>query len=514
MKKLLLLLIPAAFLSGCSDVLDTYPNDRYTQETYWTTEANAVAALSGCYAMLRADGTFGGDATPLWEETATPNAYNYDNSMGFNVIAQGIQTAVNSGIINNRYPDSYRGIGRCNTLLGNIDRVPMDETLKTRMKAEAKFLRAVYYSLLEMYYGGVPLILEAPNLDQSFLPRNTRQEVVAQILKDLDEAAAVLPVSYTGSNIGRATKGAALAFKTRVLLFEASPLNNTSNWIEVAAAAKAVMDLAPTAGYDLYANYRNLFLPAFENNKEVIFDVQFMAPEQDGNSFDLINRQYNTNAPLRDLINAYPMKDGLSISESPLYNPAKPYENRDPRFYQTIIYPGRVFMGNVTTPTNPFKITGYSFQKYNIYDENPTSNILNTKQSETNYIVLRYADILLMFAEAQNEAVGPDAAVYNAVNKIRQRAGLVPFALPSGLTKEQMREAIRHERRIEFAGEGLYYLDIRRWKTAQTVMNATIHTSENAPIVTRTFDPDKDYWWPLPQAELDLNENLEQNEPY
>src|SRR4051812_5147090 len=168
MKTVFNLLICAALLSGCSkELLNTQPNDRYSEAIYWTSEKNAVAALNGCYAVLKEDGVFGGTATPLWEETATPNAYNYDNSFGFNVIALGTQTASPANpaeIINNRWSDAYRGVGRCNTLLSEIDKVPMADAPKNQMKAEAKFLRALYYSLLEMYYQGVPLILEKPDV--------------------------------------------------------------------------------------------------------------------------------------------------------------------------------------------------------------------------------------------------------------------------------------------------------------------------------------------------------------
>lgn len=526
MKKIYCLLFCIALLTSCKkELLETQPDDRYPEDVYWTTEKNAVAALNGTYAVLKEDGLFGGTATPLWEETATPNAYNYDNSFGFNVIALGTQTASPANaaeIINRRWSSSYRGIGRCNTLLAEIDKVPMADALKNQMKAEAKFLRGIYYSMLEMYYGGVPLVLEKPDVTTlpklAALPRSTRTEVVQQILKDLDEAAAVLPAKYTaGADKGRATKGAALSIKARVLLFEASPLVNTTNdaakWTAAATAAKAVMDLAAQAGYDLYPNYRNLFLPANENNQEVVFDVQFKAPEQTGNSFDLIVRQFNTNAPLRDLIDAYYMKDGLPITQSPLYNAAKPYDNREPRFYQTIVFPGDTYMGSVVTPTTPFKMTGYTFKKYGIYDKEPSTNILMAGQSETNYIVMRYADILLMYAEAQNEALAsPDASVYSALNKVRQRAGIAD--VPAGKTKAEMRDIIRRERRIEFAGEGFYYIDIRRWKIAELVMKGPILNSENKVIVTRSFNPARDYWWPVPQTQRDLNPNLTQNDNY
>ena len=202
----------------------------------------------------------------------------------------------------------------------------------------------------------------------------------------------------------------------------------------------------------------------------------------------LIDRQYNSNAPLLGLAEAYQMNNGLPITD-PLsgYNPDSPYVNRDPRLYATIVFPGDTYMGSTVKPSR-FAITGYGVEKYSIYTEDkPPSDLADLKsgQSYTNYIVIRYADILLMYAEAQNEYAGPDPSVYDAVNKVRERAGMPD--LPDGLSKDAMRDAIHHERRVEFAAEGYYYNDIRRWKTAENVMNATIYTWDNTPIETRQF---------------------------
>ena len=506
-------------IGGCKkELLDTQPDYKYNEGNFWESAAAAEAALSGCYNPLTKDGLFGGDATPLWEETASPNAYNYSNSMGFNLIAEGRQQSSNGGIIQQRWHDSYTGIGRCNTFLANVDRVDMSESTKTRMKGEAKFLRGLYYFMLENYYGGVPLILDPPDLEtQKSLPRNTREEVVIQILKDLDSAALNLPLKYSKSDIGRATKGAALALKARILFYEASPLMNSTNdngkWNAAADAAKAVMDLGGT-GYGLFNDYRGLFLPQNENNKEVIFDVQFMFPGL-GSSFDLIGKQYNTNAPLLDLARAYQMKNGLPVTDPASgYDPAKPYLNRDPRLYGTIFFPGDTLMGVVVTNSR-FAVTGFGMKKYTIYDKGPAptgQSDLKSGQSETNFIVLRYADILMMYAEAKNEATGPDNSIFDALNAIRKRVNMPDIAVTA--SKADLREIIRHERRIEFAGEALYYNDVRRWKTAENVLNATIYTFNADAIETRKFDATRDYWWPIPLAETDLNPALEQNPNY
>jgi len=523
MKKILLMIIVAGMaLTGCNtSLLNTTPNDRYVSTNFWSSTAAATAALTGAYQELKTAGLYGGIATPLWEETASPNAYDYDNTDSWNTIAEGLQSAATGKIIPSRWGACYGGIGRVNTFLENVDRVPdMDEDLKARMKGEAHFLRALYYFNLENYWGDVPLITEQPDPQtQDSLPRAPRSEVVDLILKDLDTAEAILPLSYSAGDIGRATKGATLALRAKVLLFEASPLLNPSNdknkWKAAADAANAVITLAPSAGYGLYPDYRSLFLPENENNKEVIFDVQFIYP-QEGNSFDLIDRQYNTNAPLLGLAEAYEMKaTGLPITNSASgYDENNPYKGRDPRLYATIVYPGDTYMGSVVD-TKRFAITGYGLEKYSVYTEAVASEDvadLKEGQSYTNYIVLRYADVLLMYAEAENEYAGPDLSVYKAVNAVRERAGM-PDLSPA-LSQSAMRDAIRHERRVEFAGEGYYYNDIRRWKTAETVMNATIYKWDHTAIETRKFDPKKDYWWPIPQAQLDLNPNLKQNDGY
>lgn len=507
---------------GCKkELLDTQPTNKYNEGNFWESEAAAEAALSGCYSVLTSDGLFGGDATPLWEETATPNAYNYSNSMGFDLIAEGRQQSSNGGIIAQRWHDCYVGIGRCNTFLANVDRVEMDEDTKTRMKGEARFLRGLYYFMLENYYGGVPLILDPPNLEtQADLARAPREEVVAQVLSDLDSAAMVLPLKYSKSNVGRATKGAAMALKARVLLYEASPLFNPSNdlskWKAAADAAKAVIDLAGT-GYGLYSDYRGLFLPQNENNKEVIFDVQYIFPGL-GTSFDLIGKQYNTNAPLLNLAEAYDMNNGLPITDPASgYDPANPYANRDPRLYGTIFFPGDTLM-EVRVTNSRFAVTGYGMKKYTIYDKGPApagQSDLKSGQSETNFIILRYADVLLMYAEALNEFSGPSPEVYDALNKVRARVNMPPID-PSvtPYTQAELREIIHHERRIEFAGEALYYNDIRRWKTAEVVLNAPIKSYDGSQIEVRTFDPSRDYFWPIPLTETDLNPALEQNPGY
>ncbi|WP_333863793.1 RagB/SusD family nutrient uptake outer membrane protein [Chitinophaga sp.] len=516
-------MIAVAAAACNTSLLDVNPTDRYLQNTFWQNMDQANAGLNGCYSILRNDGIYGGkgsnNATPLWEECATPNQYG--NTMNFGTMARSDHSAATGGIITARWADAYGGIGRCNTFLDNAASVPgMSQANLERMSAQALFLRALYYSFLTTYYGDAPLILHTPDPNKDGTrPRTPRALVMTQIFKDLDSAAKYLPAKYTAAtDKGRVTKGAALALKARLLLFEASPLMNPSGdlqkWKDAENAAKAVMDMAGQAGDDLFDDHRALFLPQNENNKEVIFDVQYMWPEQ-GNSFDLICRQYNTNAPLLDLVMAYPMDNGLFPTEAGSgYDPAKPYENRDPRMYATLTFPGDMYMGNIIDDKR-FAITGFGMKKFSIYDrEAPPSDksSLVGGQSETNFIVLRYADVLMMYAEARNETSGADATVYAALKEIRDRVDMPEIA--AGLNQTQMREAIRKERRIEFAGEATYYNDIRRWKTIETVMNSDAKKYNGSFLETRKFDVKRDYWWPIPTGERDLNPKLDQNPFY
>jgi hypothetical protein len=491
MKRYYIILVAVVAWSCNKSFLDTTPTDSYTEETYWTTQDRVVSAINGCYASM-----LGFSNYKLFLDNISPNSYNQS---GQTQLAEGKHDAGNVDWFYTVWNLNYGGIGRTNNLLAHIDAVPMDEALRKRIRGEALFLRALFYADLVNFYGGVPLILDAPNIaEQAKLPRDTREAVVSQIIKDLDNAALALPPSNTGANKGRATKGAALALKARVLLYE-------SSWEEAAKAALEVTKLP----YDLFPNYRQLFSVANENNQEVIFDVQYAAPDYTHGLNLTLDLQLNI-APLPDLVNSYLMKDGLPASQSALYDPAKPYENRDPRLMQTIAITGYMFKG-VKVPATKYYSTGFGFKKYTTYEDSVTYSA-DVTNSPLNIILLRFADALLMYAEAQNEFAGPDNSVYTAVNRVRKRAGMPD--LPAFLSKDDMRTAIRLERRIELAGEGLHYNDIRRWRTAEVVMNQPAYNSKGNVIQVRSFNKDRDYLWPIATVTFEQNKNLEQNPRY
>lgn len=503
MKKQTILLFAIALIAGAcgNSFLDVKPTDRFTSETYWKTREHAEAALNAVYAALLEDGIYGNN-TPVMYETASPNAYNYNNSGGFNNLAQGVHDAANTSTINNAWRNAYLGIGRANTLLARIEGVQMDTALKRRFIAEARFLRAVFYFPLWNLYDGAPLILTEPDFDKdSKLPRNTAAALKTQILADLDAAAANLPVSYAGNDKGRATRGAALAFKARVHLY-------AGDWAEAAATAKSVIQ---SNAYSLFPDYRGLFYLENEGNAEVIFDAQFKFPEFT-HGLDMALDEFNTVAPLPDVIDDYYAIDGKPIATSDEYDPEHPYDNRDPRLQATYTVIGSQYKGALVKE-GQYPRTGYGQKKYTIYKDDVKPAVIQPSgQSELNYIVLRYADVLLMFAEAQNEAAGPGPEVRQALHLVRKRAGMPDIA--EGLTKDQLRQEIRHERRIELAGEGLYYFDIRRWKTAETVLNTEIYNYKGQRLDTRRFNAARDYYWPVPSVAIQENTALEQNPQY
>ncbi|NLO02958.1 MAG: RagB/SusD family nutrient uptake outer membrane protein [Bacteroidales bacterium] len=480
------------FYSCNESVLETIATDRYNEANWWQTESQAVSSLNGIYAVLRSTNTY-------QLNNISPNSLNMSGEVA---LATGAHNAGNENLFRNMWNSNFRGVGRANNFLDNIDRLEIDDDQINKMKAEALFLRAFFYLNLVKYYGGVPLILESPDMNKhAKLPRNNKEEVITQILADLDNAASVLPLSYSDINVGRATKGAALALKARVLLYE-------NRWEEAALAAKQVMDLNV---YELFPDYRGLFALENENNSEVIFDVQYKVPEYT-HSWDIYFELQMNSAPTLDFVNSYLMKDGLPAEESPLFDPENPFENRDPRLHKTVVVPGYLFNGNIANREKYFS-TGFGFKKYTSFKDEVYRPSFSPGTSEINFIVLRYADVLLMYAEARNEFAGPeDESIYTAVNQIRSRADMPE--VPKGLDKDKLREIIRKERRVEMVLEQLYYDDIRRWRIADEVMNADVLNMEGEVVQKRSFNPARDYLWPIHEVTIQENPVLEQNPGY
>lgn len=443
----------------------------------------------------------------------------------------------------------YAGIAIHNKMLARIGEVPPSPNASVpifdpvRVEGEMRFLRALSYFELTKRFGGVPIIDKVYGVNDDInLPRKTYAEVTQFIINDLNIAITKLgdDAAYGLSNYGRPTIGAAQALKARVLLYAASPLNNPSNdktkWQAAADAAKVLMD----GRYDLQNTYGDLLnLPSSPEyimirikgntplSGEMMQDFS-MSPGSGG-----AQGQMN---PTQNHVDMYEMANGKAITDPTSgYNPQKPYENREPRFYDNIIYndrpwqggkiemwstvdaQGRTLYGKDYNPTITYTATRYYCKKYwpEVYRTVGGSTTL------LNYIYFRYAEMMLNYAEAQNEAVGPDQSVYQQLIKIRTRAGILPgtnnlYGLKAGMTQDEMRAAIRHERAIELAFEDHRWYDIMRWKAgAQTIavpmkgMDVVKNTNGSFTytpfVLTSTFQKtwsETQNLYPIPRAEI------------
>lgn len=534
MKKLYILLVLVVIgLAACKkDYLDRLPNAKISEEEVFSDIGNAELFVNNIYNsvpnMFRTFWPMSSatDETDQSQDQATITADGADAG-NFN---SGFFTP-SAFPLRGRWKDYFTQIRRCNIVLANYTRIPEDNNYperKKRLRGEVLTMRAYYYFELLRGWGGVPLFESIQNPlgdDPIFFKRNSVDEVVASILKDLSEAETLLPANYSDrqSEIGRASKTIVLALKGRVLLYYASPLFNPSGvstrWKDAADANKIALDAALGAGYLLHAKYSEIFTQF--TNQEVIWGRP--APGAFGDAG--IDREMNPTGyigyarvtVLQELVDDYELKaTGKRPDESGSgYDPNHPYAGRDPRFYQSVLYPGSIWKGRKIDPlgidaAEPGKTaTNYWQRKYLL----ESVNLINgSGDSPRRWVLMRTAEVYLNYAEAYNEAIGPDKQVYDAVNAVRARVGMPP--LPVGLGREEMREKIRHERRIELAFEGQRFWDVRRWKIAETVDNKIVRgvaisvsgsdTTYRYPIIEkRTFDKVKQYFLPIPQSEID-----------
>lgn len=520
--------------------LDLAPTNKFTEENYWTTTEKANMVLNMAYSQMY-------DANYFFNtEALSDNIYEGRGSSSEKAISSG-QADASNGRFAAEWSDCYAGIKTCHTFLENVDRIPdMDETLKTRMKAEARFIRAYLYFRLTTWFGDVPLFDHDILLsDSKTISRTPQADVLAFIRSELDDILQYLPrkEDYAEADKGRITSGAAVALKARAYLY-------SNDWENVVSTCEKLINSTDYGQYSLFSSYNGLFLPENENNSEVILDVEYVPSLRTwGNYYDFaplsVGARVNAMAPTQELVDSYIMLNGKSITSSGSgYNESNPYKNRDPRLTSTVVYqefPWKKPDGTIQTiyikpgsaPDESAAVdeykgqgsnstsTGYYMRKY--YD--PTS--LASFTSGLNLILIRYADVLLMYAEAKNELGQMNESIWNmTVRALRQRAGFTdPEALVynSALSKTDMQAVIRNERRCELALEGLRIFDLRRWKTAQTVMNGYPHGAQYGDPATdngyirldkRSFNPDRDYLWAVPQSEKDLNPNLGQNPGY
>ena len=509
----------AALWSCDNDFLDRQPLDEYSESSLWTSAKDAEAALNGVYNRWE-DGSW-----IFYVDCASDNAFNPYPWEGYSMQGNASQlTPSNTGV--NKW--NFSTIQKANWFLANVDKTPMDDALKARMKAEARFLRAYRYYLMSQLYGDVPLVLEnITPADANKVTRAPKAEVVSFVESELEAITADLPENYSGSDEGRITSGAAWALKARVELFN-------GQYADCIESCQQIM-----GKYTLFPNYSELFRMQNEHNSEIILDVEYVENDVPLGSLGVLVIEssggwWSVN-PTQSLVDSYGMSNGKTIDDPTSgYNPDDPYKNRDPRLDATIIHPGSFYDGRYFDPLNPalidyyavYSYTGYAVKKY-VPELSDFPDMWNTG---LNIPVIRYAEVLLSFAEAKIELNQIDDPMYDAIDEVRQRAGMPVVDRAAYSSQSTLRDLIRRERRVELALEGLRWFDIQRWKIADEVMNGPVLgprlgtvdpntgaltlTSERILSEQRSFDESKNYLWPIPQREIDINKGLEQNPNY
>jgi len=453
----------------------------------------------------------------------------------------------------------YAAIRNANNFLKVSDTITYNEfkivdppyyaTITTDMKyyrLDARFFKAFFHYELWKRYGEIPIVNKLMTLEESYaLTRQNSEAIRTYILGELDAIIPDLKVTWESAYMGRITKGAALALKCRVLLFAASPLNNGGQYNkslceEAARVAKEVMDLGV---YNLNINYRDLFLNTTAANTEIILDnrnsnsnyLENWNYPSGGNPLYAYNVGYNATCPSQNLVDAYEMVNGKAITD-PLsgYDPQNPYANRDPRLAMTVLTNNtlwndstvKAYVGGVDgIGKNNATTTGYYLKKF-IQEK---IKLIENQTASHVWHIFRYGEILLNYAEAMNEAYGPDVIPANyvlsaraAINQIRNRVGVMMPDIPSGLSQADFREKVRNERRIELAFESHRFWDVRRWMIAEQTENASLmgmritKTGANAfsyepiKIEDRKFTAPAMYWYPIPFSELSKYKNWSQ----
>jgi len=473
--------------------LDRNPPSSLSTTVFWKTESDADLALTGLYNYLYATGNNYATSQyimPAWDNYSDDSYGQYNYGGGNTALTAGI-TPQSGDFVTAYYTNNYQAIAAINSFLANVDKVLTGDKL-AQYKGEAYFLRGFNYLWLAQLYGNVIITLDDPfTIDfKSTKAKSDKVEVLKQVETDLDAAIAALPSTTYGD--GHAVKGTAQGYKVRALLLQ-------NKWAEAAALAKQVID---DNKYSLNPNYAgNFYKPDQNSSKEIMFSVKYQLPniQHQDVALAVSLQRWKGELATQDLINEY--------------------EAGDPRKTMNFFFPGDTqaqgwpFTGDlsVATPGKDSWINGYYCVKKWLTPGmvNPDYGALD----DNDFVLLRYADVKLMYAEAQNEAAGPDATVYQQVNEVRARPGVEMAALPAGLSKDDMRQRIRHERRVEFAMEGLRYHDLRRWGIAKQKLDGFIPNPLFPNIKTKYED--KYQLWPIPQTEIDRNQpDLIQNPGY
>ena len=625
-KKYTLILILTSFFFSCEDYLDKQATfDVLTEESVFDNINFATSYLDGAYIYLITEVsaksnnpdilpgmTMSDEGYPGRFDNGVPQKYqSYANSDY--VALMDLNSAVGQRQTPNfvsRYTQTWKGIRTVNTFLANIDLLEnTDEETVNGLKGQAYFLKAYFYHLITKRHGGLFYMENNLNLNDPLgVERETYASNLEGILADLESAINLLPITWNSANTGRPTRGAALALKSRVTLFAASPLVNTTNdqqaWIDAAKAASDMINFANSNGLytlvdasdaitmdvghdgaDLFVaepealkNYRSIFVGVGKSKalpREAIFMEFNDNTAGGGGTLVPLPRTYLTvgfdiakgnNGPINigataNFVAKFETKNGLAIEDDPSYNSQEPFINRDPRFYNAILYDGIPWTVTGANPTNKSGKSDLALvneegnRGFDLHDPATAANRLWQVRNTTGYrirnwipngfyldkgwvgnldfyannMVFRMSEIYLNYAEATNEAYGPSGTASGgsltalaAVNKIRNRVGMPNVNAAYSGSQDGLRARIRNERAIELCFEGFRYDDMRRWKTAHLDENKKVEFLEmrwqggqsalypsgfsyenvEQSNLRKTFN-DRNYWWPIPSSELE-----------
>ncbi|MES2773787.1 MAG: RagB/SusD family nutrient uptake outer membrane protein [Bacteroidota bacterium] len=458
------------FASSCVKLVED-PEAFLTTQQFYKTQADAIAAVNGVYYTLNGSGqTLYNSLFQIGIDIASDEANPGPRARNADVRAFAVLShSTTNDRVSEIWRQLYAGIARTNIAIDKIPAIAMEEALKTRLINETKFIRALYYFNLVRLYGGVPLILHEPTSlgnEAVQVSRNSAEEVYQQIITDLKDAEG-LPATYSSTDVGRVTGGAAKALLARVYLTK-------KDWNN--AASKALEVINGPYGYDLFSNYADVFNKANNNGKEHIFSAQFKS-NSNGHGNSLGSRGTPTGIPGIDGGDA-------DIPTTLIYNQ---YRAGDTRKAAT-------FFTSLVSPTTG---TAYTFTPHYKKYYDPSVNP-STGESGVNFPIIRFADVLLEYAEAVNEASGPTTDAFAAFNRVRTRAGIPTL---NSLSQSQFRDSIYQERRLEFVYEHQRWFDLVRTGTL----------IQNLHAVGKTNAQQKHYLYPIPQREIDLNPKLTQN---
>ena len=545
MRKPVFILLLVLSLQGCMSILDQYPKTGPSNETFFSSEDELTLAVNACYQNLY----WMSNQDVQWQlmlDGITEMVYIRGTYGNMNIIQAG-QANAQTSFFGSAWKHFYATIARANNLLDHMERAKdsVKEDTYNQVRAQALALRAYAYHYLVFLYGDVPFADHFLSWDDCTLPKTRKETIIEALYDDLDFAAKYLPDTWGDADNGRVNRSFALGLKARIALYNG----------DYSIAADAAGEVIRSGACSIDPDYEGLFLHRGKNSKEIILSVHYLTNIQINANAKYIGTRlsngYSVIVPLQTLVDTYQCTDGKRIDQSPLYDPMRPYENRDPRLRQSIIVPGdwhngykfeihpdslktdaiingerkRISNTEVTHAYGTF--TGYVFRKY--FDPADLPEFIS--KSELPVILMRYAEVLLTYAEAKIELGEIDSSVADAINAVRCRASVNMPAVSASDGKEALRNTVRYERSVEFCMEGLRVFDIRRWKIAEYVLPGKLLGRRTKadwykPVVPSfnaygkpvypdedifnslgniTFDPATGYSWPIPQDEVDRN---------